>query len=73
MAPPCHSFSASELPARVQQDGTGRRRKLENGTQRIDLAQCELFRMMQYNCDVQEPVTPSSVVRCYPIERLFRK
>ena len=73
MTPPCQSFPASELPAKVQQDFGGRRRKLEGGARRIDLSGCELLSMLQYNCEVRQPVTASSTVQCFPVERLYRR
>jgi hypothetical protein len=73
MAPPCLSFPASELPARIHEDSTGRRRKLEGGARQIDLAKCELLKIVQYECEVKEPIRMWSSINCYPIERLFRR
>lgn len=78
MTPPCQSFPASELPARVQNDVHGRRRKHDtiNGSptpHRVDLAACELLQMLQYKCQVQNPVLRSSPVQCFPVQRLFRR
>ena len=76
MTPPCRSFPASELPLRIQQDASGRRRKLDDAgavSRRIDLSACELFRMLQYKCEVQRPLTRESPVRCFAVDRLFRR
>ncbi|UNI15633.1 hypothetical protein JDV02_002148 [Purpureocillium takamizusanense] len=42
-------------------------------TGRIDLAACELLRMLQYKCEVQRPHARDSPVQCYAVERLFRR
>lgn len=73
MAPPCHTFPASELPSRIQEDVHGKRRKMVGGARRIDLSTCELVQMTQYSCEVQNPQERNSPVLCYPIERLFRR
>ena len=73
MAPPCPSLSASELPARIQLDGQGKKRKLEVGKKEIDLSACELFEMLQYKCEVQRPLTRESPVRCFAADRTFRR
>lgn len=73
MSPPCYVFQASQLPAKVQEDVRGKKRKLEAGTQRIDLSACELFGMVQYHCDVQRPATRESLVQCFAVDRFFRK
>lgn len=76
MTPPCRSFPASELPLRIQQDASGRRRKLDDAgsvSRRIDLSACELFQMLQYKCEVQRPLTRESPVRCFAVDRLFRR
>ena len=73
MTPPCHSFPASELPLKVQQDTSGRRRKLPDGARRVDLSAGELLEMLQYKCEVQRPLSKESPVRCFPVERLFRR
>ncbi|KND88912.1 hypothetical protein TOPH_06395 [Tolypocladium ophioglossoides CBS 100239] len=73
MTPPCHSFPASELPAKVQQDARGRSRKLDGDARRIDLAACELLQMLQYKCDVQRPLSRDSPVQCFAVDRLFRR
>ncbi|KAH7324487.1 hypothetical protein B0I35DRAFT_475729 [Stachybotrys elegans] len=73
MTPPCPSFPASELPAKVQLLADGRRRKLEPGQARVDLTACELLRIVQYRCEVLDPALPESPVQCFPVERLFRR
>jgi hypothetical protein len=74
MTPPCHSFPAAELPQLVQQDVQGRRRKLADPrARRVDLDACELLQMMQYSCQVERPLSKNGAVRCYPVERLFRR
>ncbi|KAF5128266.1 hypothetical protein E5D57_009202 [Metarhizium anisopliae] len=74
MTPPCHSFPASELPARVQLDVHGRRRKPAPGANsKIDLSACELLQMLQYKCEVQRPLSRESAVQCFPVDRLFRR
>ncbi|KAK7215582.1 hypothetical protein V2G26_003585 [Clonostachys chloroleuca] len=73
MSPPCHPFPASELPTKVQEDARGRRRKVEKGSRQIELSGCKLFGMLQYNCEVERPLTRESAVQCFAVERLFRK
>lgn len=75
MTPPCHSFPASELPLRIQVDPHGRRRKHDPSTttHKVDLSACELLQMLQYKCHVQTPLSGNGVVRCFPVERLFRR
>ena len=68
MAPPVEAFPASELPFRVQTTVKGKRRKGGN----IDLKQCKLLEMVQYDCKVDE-TERDAPVKCYPIVRLFRK
>ncbi|KAI0018675.1 hypothetical protein F4780DRAFT_750547 [Xylariomycetidae sp. FL0641] len=68
MTPPCRVFSASELESEIQVND-GRRRK--GG--RIDLSACELFSMVQYDCQIDHPERPSSAVRCWQVQRWFRK
>ena len=73
MAPPCLSINASELPARVQEDLKGKRRKLDVGQKDIRLPDCELLAMVQYKCEVQRPLTKESPVLCYAVDRLFSR
>ena len=68
MAPPAEEFPAAELPRRVQVTIEGKRRKGGD----IDLRNCDLLEMVQYDCRVDEE-RPSGPVRCYPIVRLFRR
>ncbi|KAI1009204.1 hypothetical protein LB504_003706 [Fusarium proliferatum] len=73
MGYPCQVFHASELPERVQTNLGGRKRKLDRGTNNVELSGCELVEMLQYKCEIKEPVKPDSPVQCFAIERLFRK
>lgn len=72
MTPPCRSFPASQLPVQIQVDGDGKKRKTGGG-KGVDLNACELLSMMQYNCKVEHPEQPNSPVRCYPVQRWFRR
>lgn len=72
MTPPCRTFHASDLPRQVQVGPDGKRRKTEDGKP-IDLKACELLSLVQYDCQVERPVTPESVTRCYPVQRWFRR
>ncbi|KAI8718618.1 hypothetical protein NCS52_00641100 [Fusarium sp. LHS14.1] len=73
MGYPCQVFHASELPERVQTDLKDRKRKLESGVRNVDLTGCELLEMLQYKCEIKEPVKWDSPVQCYAVDRLFRK
>ncbi len=104
MTPPCYTFSAGELPERIQFDVHGRQRKMlpakdvkdaqdktaapsgqvvhtersgsSNARHRdIDLARdCTLLSsMLQYSCAVVHPEMRDSPVRCWPVQRLFRR
>ncbi|TWU71687.1 hypothetical protein ED733_002228 [Metarhizium rileyi] len=74
MTPPCHSFPASELPARIQIDVLGRRRKPAPGaSSKTDLSACQLLRILQYKCEVERPLSREGAVRCFPVDRLFRR
>jgi Mitochondrial export protein Som1 len=68
MAPPVESWSARELPDRVQVTAEGRRRK-----DWIELEKCELLQMVQYECSVLHEGRPGAPVVCRPVERLFRR
>lgn len=69
MSPPVETFSATELPDRVQVNTQGRRRKGGN----IELQKCELLEMLQYECEVENAARKDSQVICRPVERLFRR
>ncbi|PBP15744.1 bromodomain associated protein [Diplocarpon rosae] len=69
MAPFVESWPASELSYRSQLTTNEKLRKDFEG----DLKGCELFEMLQYRCEVEEPVTRASVTKCWPIQRLFRR
>lgn len=69
MAPPYTLFPTDELPDHIQtiqKNGKKRRRK-----DPIDLKQCELMQMMQYDCQARK--TPKPHVVCYEYLRLFRR
>ncbi|KAI0388582.1 hypothetical protein F5Y17DRAFT_470344 [Xylariaceae sp. FL0594] len=68
MAPPCRVFPASHLPAEIQLVD-GKRRK--GG--KIDLSACELLSMTQYDCQIDRPELSNSPVRCWPVQRWFRR
>lgn len=72
MTPPCRSFPASQLPVQIQVDVDSKKRKACEGKS-VDLNACELLSMMQYNCKVEHPEQPNSPVRCYPVQRWFRR
>ena len=59
----------AELEFRSQVSLKGSKRKGFDG----DLKGCELLEMLQYNCEVEKPITKESVTRCWPIERMFRR
>ncbi len=69
MAPLVESFPPSQLPHEILSNAKGGYRKGFNG----DLRACELMEMMQYVCEVEQPVTRESKTRCWPVERLFRR
>ncbi|KAL2071309.1 hypothetical protein VTL71DRAFT_12544 [Oculimacula yallundae] len=69
MAPLVEVFPASDLPFRTQTNMDGKMRKEFRG----DLKACELFAMLQYQCEVEQPVTRESVTKCFPVERSFRR
>ncbi|KAI1404231.1 hypothetical protein F4819DRAFT_148910 [Hypoxylon fuscum] len=69
MTPPCRVFPATQLEAEVQVDANGKRRKGE----RVDLSACELFSMVQYECQIDRPEIADSPVRCWPVQRWFRR
>lgn len=68
MTPPCRVFPASQLPTEIQVND-GKRRK--GG--KIDLSACELLSMVQYDCQVDNPDRNDSPVRCWPVQRWFRR
>ncbi|KAI0473044.1 hypothetical protein GGR56DRAFT_595729 [Xylariaceae sp. FL0804] len=70
MTPPCRVFPASQLPSEIQTDADGRRRR---GGGRVDLSACELLSMVQYDCQIDRPEMMSSPVRCWPVQRWFRR
>jgi len=72
MTPPVHSFPAADLPLQVQLDASGRVRKTEDG-QPISLTGCELLSLVQYSCEIDHPEIRESPVRCWPVQRWFRR
>ncbi|RKU49481.1 hypothetical protein DL546_008134 [Coniochaeta pulveracea] len=72
MTPPVHSFPALELPLKVQLDDKGRKRKTEGGAP-IQLSACELLGFPQYHCSIDRPELRNSPVRCWPVQRWFRR
>ena len=42
-------------------------------TRKIDLAACELLAMTQYDCQIDRPEIHDSPVRCWPVQRWFRR
>ncbi|KAI0110747.1 hypothetical protein GGR51DRAFT_75208 [Nemania sp. FL0031] len=68
MTPPCRFFPASQLPTEIQVKD-GKRRK--GG--RIDLSACELLSMVQYDCQIENPSQGDATVRCWPVQRWFRR
>ncbi|KAK3332703.1 hypothetical protein B0T19DRAFT_439515 [Cercophora scortea] len=73
MPPPCPSFPAKELPAKVQIGPDGKGRKTIDGRP-IDLTKdCQLLSLLQYECHVDRPIKPDSLTRCWPVQRWFRR
>lgn len=68
MTPPCRVFPASQLPTEIQMND-GKRRK--GG--KIDLSACELLSMVQYDCLIDRPDLNDSRVKCWPVQRWFRR
>ncbi|KAL0465221.1 hypothetical protein QR685DRAFT_538962 [Neurospora intermedia] len=75
MTPPCQSFKAKALPTHIQVGPDQRVRKTEGGgRRRIDLLRdCELFGLLQYDCQVRDPELRESQIECWPVQRLFRR
>jgi len=69
MAPPIATFPAAELPTASQAGLKGKKRKGFDG----DLKACKLLEIVQYDCRIDEPARRNSTVKCWPIERLFRR
>lgn len=73
MTPPCQSFKAKALPTHIQVGPDHRVRKTADG-RRIDLLRdCELFGLLQYDCQVRDPELRESQIECWPVQRLFRR
>ncbi|KAK8068993.1 hypothetical protein PG994_005609 [Apiospora phragmitis] len=73
MTPPCRTFSSATLESEIQTYDTGKKRKLERGQKNIDLSQCALMGMLQYECRIDQPEKRDSPVRCWPVRRWFRR
>ncbi|KAK7975536.1 hypothetical protein PG989_013999 [Apiospora arundinis] len=73
MTPPCRTFTTATLESEIQTNDTGRKRKLDRGQKNIDLSQCELLSMLQYECQVDQPEIRNSPARCWPVQRWFRR
>lgn len=69
MAPPLESWPAWQLPERAQATMKDTKRKGFNG----DLNGCGLLELVQYDCKVENAERRESLVRCWPIVRLFRR
>lgn len=72
MTPPCPNFHPSQLPQQIQFGKDGKKRKTESGKD-IDLTACELMGLLQYDCSVEHPQRQDSSVKCYPVQRWFRR
>ncbi|KAK9425609.1 hypothetical protein SUNI508_02970 [Seiridium unicorne] len=72
MTPPCKIFKADDLEGAVQSSLGGMKRKTEGG-RNIDLSQCPLFSMVQYDCQIDRPDLPHSPVQCFQVQRWFRR
>lgn len=74
MTPPCQSFKAKALPTHIQVGPDHRVRKTDTPGKRIDLLRdCELFGLLQYDCQVRDPELRESQIECWPVQRLFRR
>jgi len=69
MAPPVETFHPSRLQQHVQYQANGKVCKTP-----VDLKQCALKELIQYECDLNGPKQdPRSKVVCEPVLRLFRQ
>lgn len=69
MAPIVEAFPPSRLQQHVQYKPDGKAQKPP-----VDLKQCELKEMIQYECELRGPKKdPRSKVVCEPLLRLFRQ
>lgn len=74
MPPATRTFPPSALPAEIQNDAAGRKRKPAPGAPAdIDLSDCELLSMSQYQCGVERPEDKGSPVTCVEMMRFFRR
>ncbi|KKA30430.1 hypothetical protein TD95_004368 [Thielaviopsis punctulata] len=69
MAPPAKQISLAKLPEAVNLDARGKRRRSATGRPLdIDLSECPLKTMSQYDCEVLH-----NKVRCQMVFRFFRQ
>lgn len=73
MTPPCRTFPSSTIEAEIQTDLHDKKRKLPPGVRDVDLARCALMGMLQYECEIDRPQDRNSPVRCWPVQRWFRR
>jgi hypothetical protein len=69
MPVPVEAWPARELEQRVLGTEKGTKRKGFDG----DLRKCELMSLAQYRCQVDKPEETGSTVKCWPVERFFRR
>ena len=73
MSPPIKSFHARDLSSEAQFGVNGKVRKTVDGRP-IDLVRdCELQKLVQYECLVMQPEAAHSPIQCWPVQRLFRR
>ncbi|TKA38361.1 hypothetical protein B0A54_10652 [Friedmanniomyces endolithicus] len=69
MAPPIETFHPARLQQQIQHHANGKLRK-----PLVDLKQCDLKELLQYECDLRGPKEdPRSKIVCEPVLRLFRQ
>lgn len=68
IGPPVETFSAHELPERINRLPNGNARKPS-----VKLEECDLLQMTQYKCDIKERQDAKPHVVCRPFLRLFRR
>ncbi|KAK4897131.1 hypothetical protein LTR27_005024 [Elasticomyces elasticus] len=69
MAPLVETFHPARLQQHIQYQADGKVRKPP-----VDLKQCALKELIQYECDLRGPLDdPKSKVVCDPVLKLFRK
>ena len=65
-------FGSSSESGATTATTTIRAKKVRQGS-KIDLSACELFSMTQYDCQIDRPEVGDSPVRCWPVQRWFRR